>query len=650
MAVNGRREPLGRLSLQPANRQSLAGPVPPLKPSAENRQSIANRRESTTGRPAAPAFSRLSLGGNASRQSIAPAASRQSLGGNSVQNPANRRLSSAPTMLKSSDPRNVGQQNKAYTQLCAKAIFDYLETHGFESSFSIKNLTNPSTKDFKAVFTFLMREIDQGFDFGPTVEDEFRSIMKHFGYPVSIGKSCLTPVGSPHTWPIVLAAMHWLVEYLMYEEELKRVRREPVIEILGDEESPADMQQLFEHNVKAYLRFMKGDDEVSSCMDEEVARIHREKNQRAAENLKKAEAKLEAAKAEKLKLKSPDAEIKKFEQERDFLNAETEKFKKFVVAQNEHKTQQAANLDTMRADLEEQHKILASFTNEKKDLESTVARQEFTAEQVAEMNHRRAMLKESLDYLHNQKKNVQEETFNAEKQIKTRRAALEPLIKAFNSSALNLELAPLSARNARGIDFTLKLSSDKRDVNNLVGVDLTKTIKPALAKLHKQLSDEVSSGQATLRDLGTRLGTLREMRTEQARRARVLEERAAKKEEEYRDAKDGCEEEINGSADKIEDMERQVNLMKVAQSRILEESETRIHNLDNELIQQRQMQMAAMEQVLQQINIMSERVIEHKNGTQQLLASVVDSVKQQKELMNRPAVRTPGRPARPGKA
>lgn len=58
------------------------------------------------------------------------------------------------------------------------------------------------------------------------IEDDVPALYKRLRYPFGISKSALFAVGSPHTWPGLLAALTWLVELLNYEE--KAVRRSAV--------------------------------------------------------------------------------------------------------------------------------------------------------------------------------------------------------------------------------------------------------------------------------------------------------------------------------------------------------------------------------------------------------------------------------------
>ena len=54
------------------------------------------------------------------------------------------------------------------------------------------------------------------------LEDDVPALYKRLRYPFQLSKSVLFAVGSPHTWPGVLAALAWLTELLLYQEKAVR--------------------------------------------------------------------------------------------------------------------------------------------------------------------------------------------------------------------------------------------------------------------------------------------------------------------------------------------------------------------------------------------------------------------------------------------
>lgn len=51
------------------------------------------------------------------------------------------------------------------------------------------------------------------------LEDDVPSFYKRLKYPFQISKSSLFAVGSPHTWPSLLASLVWVTELLSYAEK-----------------------------------------------------------------------------------------------------------------------------------------------------------------------------------------------------------------------------------------------------------------------------------------------------------------------------------------------------------------------------------------------------------------------------------------------
>ncbi|KAL6768601.1 hypothetical protein ACKKBF_B11390 [Auxenochlorella protothecoides x Auxenochlorella symbiontica] len=195
--------------------------------------------------------------GWASKVPLDKAMSRMSLAG-----PVQRRSSAYTTTKASglkSDPRPVG--DKQYQANCARTIITYLATHNYEYQINPKVLASPTTKDFTNIMLFLLRRLDPLTAKGPVkLEEEVPVLYKRLRYPFQISKSNLTAVGSPHTWPSILAALAWLVELLNYQDQA-----EHAVQMASPEEG-ADAA-FFEYVAQSYRYFMAGDDEKCEAVD-----------------------------------------------------------------------------------------------------------------------------------------------------------------------------------------------------------------------------------------------------------------------------------------------------------------------------------------------------------------------------------------------
>lgn len=139
-------------------------------------------------------------------------------------------------------------------------------------------LVNPSAKDFFNITTFLFKELDPSLVFDPSkFQDELPVQFKNFKYPFQISKRALSGVGSPHTWPPLLAALTWIVELLTYEEVLPPYLRCQEAQEVQDEELGQDTEvfykrAFYDNTLKAYHEYICGSDEFPE-LDEELAQI-----------------------------------------------------------------------------------------------------------------------------------------------------------------------------------------------------------------------------------------------------------------------------------------------------------------------------------------------------------------------------------------
>ena len=117
------------------------------------------------------------------------------------------------------DPRPLGE--KSYTNNNIQYLMSYLSCHG-HTSLSPKTFTSPTAKEFATLSLFLFCKVDKKFKFGLRAEDDISLIFKQLRYPIQVSKNALYAVGSPHTWPSLLAALTWLVQLFVYAEKAQQ--------------------------------------------------------------------------------------------------------------------------------------------------------------------------------------------------------------------------------------------------------------------------------------------------------------------------------------------------------------------------------------------------------------------------------------------
>eukprot|EP00795_Rhopilema_esculentum_P001999 gene1999-17554_t len=155
---------------------------------------------------------RLSGAFNASVKDVGSAKSK----GSSASRPSSasrltktNKVKGEPGTMK--DPRNLSNKGRPTVNT---GFLQFLQINGFPHQISQKILQAPSGKEFRRVFEFLYGFIDKNDKIGPKWEEEVPRLLKQLRYPFPIAKSAMFTVGSLHTWPTLLGALHWLVNFI----------------------------------------------------------------------------------------------------------------------------------------------------------------------------------------------------------------------------------------------------------------------------------------------------------------------------------------------------------------------------------------------------------------------------------------------------
>lgn len=200
------------------------------------------------------------------------------------------RLSLATDDLVQKEARNT--RDRAYKTACIENIVKFLTENAYEGVFSAKTLANPSNKDFQSIFKYIYSYIDST----PFLkfEDDILSILKLLKYPYcsEITRSQLTAV-TPHTWPVVLSMMSWMVDLIRRSDEI--------------ETQAATVEgEFYEYVCEGYMKFMEGeeDEELEKQFLSRISQMH-SKESEEIENLKK-EVELVMSELENLKSKFDD--------------------------------------------------------------------------------------------------------------------------------------------------------------------------------------------------------------------------------------------------------------------------------------------------------------------------------------------------------
>ncbi|CAG9464550.1 unnamed protein product [Pedinophyceae sp. YPF-701] len=394
--------------------------------------------------------------------------------------PARRASSMAPKRGAGDrqDPRPVS--DKAYRDGCIRALVTYLSTHGYDHAIAPKQLANPTSKEFTHIVNFLCRRIDPNMDLSGKIEDEVPLFFKRLHYPFQITKPSLYAVGAPNTWPHVLAAMVWLVEILAYEEKAEAARARA--ERDGVAAEGADDKVFFEYIAKSYTSFLSGDDDTVEALDREMeARFCQRQGDMETDlnSLKDENATLK----ERLRaLKEAPSELAEIEARRAELRSDVGKFGEHVGKLRAAIGKEAGRIEERRADVAARERDLAELRARNAQLQASVDAQAVTTTDMARMAREREKLDAMMTQVSTARENLEAEL--GAKTMETSEAldALEQVAAQYNQLAVRLQMAPATAKRAKGQDLSMAVCRDAASPSDIVRLGIKSVVRPAVAR------------------------------------------------------------------------------------------------------------------------------------------------------------------------
>ncbi|KAL7529569.1 hypothetical protein ACHAXR_003033, partial [Thalassiosira sp. AJA248-18] len=412
-----------------ANRENNGRASGIAAPSPSRHHNGAGRRSSH--RPPAPA-SRKSLGGailqNGHHHSTPAKNRRVSLAPASSNNNGGGGTSSTAGSSSNIDPRDI--KDKSYLQHAIRKMVSYLKLRGYRdaASLSVKQLVNngPSGRDFQNIMTFLFRRVDPTFHHHQPppggnkqqhqhqqhqrsdevvlkFEDEVSMAFRCLGYPYPISKTGLVAVGSPHTWPALIAAIDWLVDVLTIRDDEDVLEWGPDDADLNEDEllmlqgsSERVEQQFHKFLRKSMVAFLNDDN--NECEELEGALL--DEFQRDSEGV---EAYLTGLDEECGRMREEIAVLNEevnglseAQQKQEEYATNIEKFLNLIQTLTDHKAELTHKVETLTIEKSTTEQEMADCSSKIEQLRKTINSQELSQEDVRKMEREKSRIEEQI--------------------------------------------------------------------------------------------------------------------------------------------------------------------------------------------------------------------------------------------------------------
>ncbi|KAF8976298.1 kinetochore-associated Ndc80 complex subunit ndc80 [Entomortierella lignicola] len=420
------------------------------------------------------------------------------------------------------DPRPV--KDKAYQRNLIHNIVNFLSQSGYPNNITTKNLTQPSNKDFQDIFKFMYLKLEPGYDFQKKFEDEVPVLLKTMRYPAAdtITKTSLYTVGTPHSWPNMLALLGWMMEVIMVLDRFKEIMESQQISNpnnrIRDLDPKMDMalvtaeKALYYYLTKTYRVWMLTGNLQDPELEAKLALSMQRRMEYAQEEVRNRTAANDALRQELQALQAEESPLVALERENHVLKNDIEQFKKAIDhAEPRIEEVRKANEESKRL-IESKQKKLVDIEHAKVEVQEIVKTQTMSRAVLESKLDERNRLKRREDGLKQQVKDLENELRNLDKRFHMGENEAERLAKEYNALAVKIGIVPTSAKYAAGQDYELRLDLDSATSGSgrIFSVDVKGKSERAISALRSRVTKEVNETSNELFTLKEELERLKD--------------------------------------------------------------------------------------------------------------------------------------------
>lgn len=500
-------------------------------------------------------------------------------------------------------------------------------------------LSSPTTKDFSNIMLFLVRHIDPNLlkSFGK-LEEEVPQLYKRLKYPFAISKSNLAAVGSPHTWPTILAALCWTVELLIYSARAESCRIDS-----SDDRTRAEIE-FFQYVSTSYHHFMAGEDHLCEEVDNRKASQFDERAIEVRAAAEKLSASNESLKNEIASIKNSPSPLLAAQKNLQETQKDKEKFLQLLDNLHAHKASLQRKVTERQTDVAAQQRELADVETENEQLRATIATQKVHPADVIRMNQDKSKHESALRMLSQQRESAESKAAQAETSLESKLDELESILGEYHACADRLQIIPLSAKRAEGVGFEIILDRNagasgisgvmgisgagatNGGAGGLINVDLKGIVKPALQRMKDRYASKARELAQELLSLEEKKDAATEVLTERREESSHAEAHVKALEAQYRQGKEALEVRVAAALAQVEGIAAEVTTLRGACVAGVVESEERLKGLQGDY---EELQRAVeLENVTLHRDLAAalEAVLNHKMAIQSKLKGCVDRV------------------------
>ncbi|KAL8585919.1 hypothetical protein ACOMHN_061080 [Nucella lapillus] len=370
------------------------------------------------------------------------------------------------------DPRPIS--DKAYQHRCIRTLIDFLTETKYPHPLSQKLLLSPPSKEFFRIFEYIYCQVDPFFKLGSKMEEEVLRVLKMLGYPFSISKSSMHAVGTPHTWPTLLAALIWLIDLVKFTQSLGRSQVNMLIFPPEDEEfdSVPDDKIKFQYVSQTYSEYLGGADEFD-LLDEELGKVLEDKYLGQSGGIEAVRAENSRV-AEEIELINQEMNrVDKLQEQKEIMLLDEKKFRDYLQELDSISRKHQHMLLKAAEDSSSLEQEMKSMVVKNQHMQAIYQQQDLTLADVERLRVARQELQRSEEGLERELEAIDADIWKSEISFTRFLEQMDTSLGEYSRIARALRLIPSTTDLANGINFELR-SSDPDFIKRF------EIIKPAL--------------------------------------------------------------------------------------------------------------------------------------------------------------------------
>ncbi|CAA0822044.1 Unknown protein [Striga hermonthica] len=321
----------------------------------------------------------------------------------------------------------------------------------------------PSAKDITETLKLLLQRL--GF-VSQKLDEDLSHALKFLKCPFKLNKSALRAPGTPHTWPNLLAVIHWLVQIIKYRDYM--MTSAPSFE--GD--------KMFMYTVNSYLLFITGDDDKIDALDEDCIREMSDWKDTLEERVKGFEGTVKELESKLDGMKAGPSQKERLEQEKAVLEKDITKFQIMIEQLSSHLMEVQKKLEEKGNALEAKVEDRKRICEENEELKKRIEEQGINLRDAERMKRELQAVERDIVETESARNGWEEKIWELDSEINHKFKELERLVMEGNQATRRLKI---------GNGFQYQLNSIGSSPSEVLGLDYKTVLKPALASFSEDI-------------------------------------------------------------------------------------------------------------------------------------------------------------------